>query len=210
MLNKRVFMVEGCDRTGKSTFIEILSKKLITEGKTPYIFRLMGPNKFENINFSNNDKSLIQLAKFDEAYNIINTMLDQNKTAVIILDRCHFGELVWSFYWNRAGIFTEYLESNEFYQKHKNFFDKCVYIDYFISNLDILEKRIKDSKEDTDIFTINNMTIKDNIQGVYALYEDVNNVVKNKFNISYASYDNINSLSEVENFATHLINIYIK
>jgi thymidylate kinase len=210
MHNKRVIMVEGCDRTGKSTFIEILSKKLIAEGKTPFIFRLMGPNIFKCLDFNNNDLSLIQLAKFDEAYNMINTMLKQNMNTIVILDRCHFGELTWAYYWNRQGKFTEFLESNDFYIKHKELFDKSVYINYFISKLNILENRIKDSEEDTNIFTINNMSIKDNIQGVYALYEDVNYTVKHKFNMSFAEYDNINDLSEVEKFANHIIDMYIK
>ena len=208
MNNKRIIMVEGCDRTGKSTFINILSKKLIAKGKNPFIFRLMGPNIFNCLSFNNDELSLIQIAKFDEAYNMINTMLQQNMNTVIILDRCHFGELVWAYYWNRNGKYTDFLKSQEFYNKHEQMFNKCLYVNYYISDLNLLENRILESKEDYNIFTINNKSIKENINEVYLLYENVNDIIKNKFNIEFISYDNIKSLNDVEKFANHIINIY--
>lgn len=209
MFNKRIIMIEGCDRTGKSTFISILTKKLIEKGKIPLVFHLIGPSKFQNLTFNNDDKSLIQLAKFDDEYTIFDQMLNQNKNLIIILDRTHFGDYVWSSYWNREGKYTNYAISKELANKHKNIFDQSLYIDYYISDSNILESRILESQEDINIFTINNKSIKENINLVYALYEKLKNVVINDFNISYESFNNINDLNNVENFANTLISKYI-
>lgn len=198
-------MIEGCDRTGKSTFISLLENKLKAEGKIPIIFHLMGPTKFENLEFNNDDKSLIQLTKFNDEYDLIREMLNANENIVIILDRTSFGEYVWSSYWCREGKYTEYTWSQEFINRHKDLFDQTTYIYYYISNLHTLEARIKESPEDTKIFTQFNMPIKSNIMGVYSLYEDLNDIIR-KNNIDYMEYDNIGPLSDVQEFVKEVFN----
>lgn len=198
-MNKRIIMIEGCDRTGKSTFISLLENKLKSEGKIPIIFHLMGPTKFKGLKFNNDDKSLIQLAKFNDEYNLIREMLKANENIVIILDRTSFGEYVWSSYWNREGKYTEYTWSKEFIESHKDLFDQTLYIYYFISQLHILEQRIAESPEDVQIFTQYNMPIKTNIMGVYSLYEDLNSIIR-KNNIAYQEYDNIGTLTDVQEY----------
>ena len=69
----RIIMLEGCDRTGKSTFINYLEDKLRNKGYIPIIFHLMGPTKFQGFQFNNDDKSLIQLSKFNDEYDLILT-----------------------------------------------------------------------------------------------------------------------------------------
>lgn len=198
-------MIEGCDRTGKSTFISLLERKLKSEGKIPIIFHLMGPTKFENLEFNNDDKSLIQLAKFNDEYDLIREMLNANENIVIILDRTSFGEYVWSSYWNREGKYTNYTWSQEFINRHKDLFEQTTYIYYYISNLRILEARIKESPEDTKIFTQYDLPIKTNIMGVYSLYEDLNSIIKDN-NIDYIEYDNIGPLNDVQDFVEDFYN----
>jgi thymidylate kinase len=204
-MNKRIIMIEGCDRTGKSTFISLLENKLKSEGKIPIIFHLMGPTKFKSLEFNNDDKSLIQLAKFNDEYNLIREMLKANENIVIILDRTSFGEYVWSSYWNREGKYTEYTWSKEFIEPHKDLFDQTLYIYYYISQLHILEQRISESPEDVQIFTQYNMPIKTNIMGVYSLYEDLNSIIR-KNNIAYQEYDNIGTLIDVQEYVDKVYN----
>ncbi len=145
----RIIMLEGCDRTGKSTFIGYLEDELRHKGYIPITFHLMGPTKFQGFQFDNDDKSLIQLAKFNDEYDLIFEMLKSDERIIIILDRTSFGEFI---------------------EKHRKLMDISVYIEYYMSDIDTLEKRIKDSEEDTKIFTINNHSIRENIQYVYDLY----------------------------------------
>lgn len=209
-MDKRIIILEGCDRTGKSTFIEYLANNLKKLGKTVLIFHLLGPTKFQNLSFNNDDKSLIQLAKFDDEYTKFEEMLNNNNNLIIILDRSHFSEIVWATYWNRTGKYTNYLISQEFINKHKNFFDKSIYIDYIISDINILSKRIEESQEDTSIFTINNKSIKENINIALSLYTSIKPIITNKFNIPYEQFDNVGSLSDVENYSLNIINKYLK
>lgn len=174
----RIIMLEGCDRTGKSTFIGYLEDELRHKGYIPITFHLMGPTKFQGFQFDNDDKSLIQLAKFNDEYDLIFEMLKSDERIIIILDRTSFGEFIWTKYWNRTGRYTDYVTSSEFIEKHRKLMDISVYIEYYMSDIDTLEKRIKDSEEDTKIFTINNHSIRENIQYVYDLYEDLEKIVK--------------------------------
>ena len=50
-------MLEGCDRTGKSTFIHFLEEKIKENGYIPIVFHLMGPNKFQGFTFNNDEKN---------------------------------------------------------------------------------------------------------------------------------------------------------
>lgn len=184
----RIIMLEGCDRTGKSTFINYLEEKLRDKGYIPIVFHLMGPTKFQGFQFNNDDKSLIQLAKFNDEYDLIFEILKSNEKIIIILDRTSFGEFIWTKYWNRIGKYTDYVTSSEFIEKHRKLMDISVYIEYYMSNIDALEKRILDSEEDTKIFTINNKTIKENIQYVYDLYDELADIVK-KNGIKYMKFD---------------------
>jgi thymidylate kinase len=178
-LEKRIIIFEGCDRTGKSTFIEKLKNFLVNEhGKHVFVFHLMGPTKFENLAFDNDDKSLIQLAKFNDEYDFIREILNEDKNNHIILDRSSFGEYIWTRYWKRSGKYSDYVTSNEFIKRHLDLFKQTLYIDYYMSDLNILEKRILDSEEDTNIFTIDDKSIKENIQYVYDLYEELAKIVK--------------------------------
>ena len=154
----RIIMLEGCDRTGKSTFINYLEEKLRDKGYIPIVFHLMGPTKFQGFQFNNDDKSLIQLAKFNDEYDLIFEMLKSDQRIIIILDRTSFGEFIWTKYWNRTGKYTDYVTSSEFIEKHRKLMDISVYIEYYMSNIDALEKRILDSEEDTKIFTTYNKT----------------------------------------------------
>lgn len=203
----RIIMLEGCDRTGKSTFINYLEEKLRDKGYIPIVFHLMGPTKFQGFQFNNDDKSLIQLAKFNDEYDLIFEMLKSDQRIIIILDRTSFGEFIWTKYWNRTGKYTDYVTSSEFIEKHRKLMDISVYIEYYMSNIDALEKRILDSEEDTKIFTINNKTIKENIQYVYDLYDELADIVK-KNGIKYMKFDSsqFRSFIDVKEFL-HDINL---
>lgn len=203
----RIIMLEGCDRTGKSTFINYLEEKLRDKGYIPIVFHLMGPTKFQGFQFDNDDKSLIQLAKFNDEYDLIFEMLKSDQRIIIILDRTSFGEFIWTKYWNRTGKYTDYVTSSEFIEKHRKLMDISVYIEYYMSNIDALEKRILDSEEDTKIFTINNKTIKENIQYVYDLYDELADIVKKK-GIKYMKFDSsqFRSFIDVKEFL-HDINL---
>lgn len=184
----RIIMLEGCDRTGKSTFINYLECKLKDEGYIPIVFHLMGPTKFQGFQFDNDDKSLIQLSKFNDEYDLMYEMIRSNEKIVIILDRTSFGEFIWTKYWKRTGKYSDYVTSDEFIEKHRKLMDVSIYIEYYMSDIEILEKRIKDSIEDTKIFTIENRSIKENIQYVYDLYKDLEQIIK-KNGIKYEKID---------------------
>ena len=69
--------------------------------------------------------------------------------------------------------------------------NKSIYIEYYMSDIDALEERIKASEEDTKIFTINNKSIKENIQYVYDLYADLEKIIKDN-QIDYLKIDSSN------------------
>ncbi len=92
----RIVMLEGCDRTGKSTFIHFLEEKIKENGYIPIFFHLMGPTKFQGFTFNNDEKSLIQLSKFNDEYDLINEMLNSDDRIISILDRTSFGEFIWT------------------------------------------------------------------------------------------------------------------
>lgn len=189
---------------GKSTFISYLENALRRNDYIPITFHLMGPTKFQGFQFSNDDKSLIQLSKFNDEYDLIFEMLKSDERIVIILDRTSFGEFIWTKYWNRTGKYTDYVTSNEFIEKHRKLMDMSVYIEYYMSDIDLLEKRIIESEEDTKIFTINDKSIKENIQYVYDLYEDLSKIIK-KYNIKYIKIDSskFKTFSETKNFVNN-------
>lgn len=203
-MNKRIIMIEGCDRTGKSTFISYLEEELKKQNKIPLVFHLMGPTKFTNLSFNNDDKSLIQLSKFNDEYDLIREILKANENIVIILDRTAFGEYIWTRYWNRIGKYTEYVNSDNFFNKHLDLFEQTIYIEFFTSDIEKLENRIKESDEDTKIFIQNNLSIKENILYVYKLYADLERIIK-ALNIEYYKFDNNKSLENVLEFAKFII-----
>lgn len=203
----RIVMLEGCDRTGKSSFIGYLEDKIRKEGYIPITFHLMGPTKFQGFQFNNDDKSLIQLAKFNDEYDLIFEMLKSDPRIIIILDRTSFGEFIWTKYWDRTGKYTDYVTSSEFIEKHRKLMDVSIYIEYYMSDIDTLEKRIKDSEEDTKIFTINNHSIRENIQYVYDLYEDLEKIVKSN-RLKYIKIDSskFKTLYDVKEYINDDIN----
>lgn len=177
-IDKRYFMFEGCDRTGKSTFINYLSDELKVRGFNPFILHLMGPTKFDRLTFNNDEKSIIQLAKFNDEYDILREMMSSNNKLKCILDRTSFGEFIWTKYWSRTGKYTDYVTSKAFIQRHQDIMNESVYIYFYMSDLDALERRILESDEDKKIFTIAGRTVKENIKYVYDLYDDLNKLVE--------------------------------
>lgn len=169
---------------GKSTFIKKLEKHLKNAGYIPIVFHLTGPSKFNNYVFSNDDKSLIQLSKFNDEFNLFREILNSNDKIIIILDRTAFGEYIWSKYWNRSGKYTDFVTSNEFIKMYWDLHNLTLYINYYMSDIDELTKRIKESDEDKLIFTIDNKSIEENINYVYDLYEKLDNIIKEN-KISY-------------------------
>jgi hypothetical protein len=71
--------------------------------------------------------------------------------------------------------------------------------------LHILESRIKESPEDVAIFTQYDLPVKTNIMGVYSLYEDLNKIIKDN-SIDYIEYDNVGSITDVQDFVTDIYN----
>ena len=204
----RIIMLEGCDRTGKSTFIHFLEEKIKENGYIPIVFHLMGPTKFQEFTFNNDEKSLIQLSKFNDEYDLINEILKSDDRIVIILDRTSFGEFIWTKYWNRTGKYTDYVTSNEFIEKHRHLMNKSIYIEYYMSDVNALEERIKASEEDTKIFTINNKSIKENIQYVYDLYDDLAKIIKDN-QIDYLKIDssNFKTFEDTKNYIENFISL---
>lgn len=200
-MKNRIYMFEGCDRTGKSTFIKFLKNDFIRIGLNPVIFHLTGPPKFEGLNFTIKEKSLMQLVKFDDEYKLFREILNENINNIIILDRTSFGEYVWSRYWNRIGCYTDYIMSNMFNSKNQDLFDQTKYIYYWMSDVNCLKQRILESPEDEQIFTLNNRTITENIQYVYNMYENLNKMIKSYFN-SYKEIDSsqFKSISDIPKY----------
>lgn len=182
-------MFEGCDRTGKSTFINYLNDELKIRGYHPYVLHLMGPTKFKDLIFNNDDKSLIQLSKFNDEYDIVREMIQCDDKARFIFDRTSFGEYIWTRYWNRTGKYTDYVTSKEFIERHRDLMNDSLYIEFYMSDINELEKRILSSEEDLKIFTINEKTVKENIQYVYDLYSELEKIVK----INHIDYLKIDS-----------------
>ena len=179
--DKKFYMFEGCDRTGKSTFINYLFDELKIRGSNPFILHLMGPTKFQGFQFDNDDKSLIQLAKFNDEDDVLREMMmdkSSGKNLKCILDRTSFGEYIWTRYWSRTGKYTDYVTSPEFIARHRDIMNESVYMYFYMSDIDALERRIFESEEDKKIFTIGGRTIKENIQYVYDLYEELNKLVE--------------------------------
>ena len=202
MNNKRVLMIEGCDRTGKSTFIEMFCEKLKKQGKIPFVFHLMGPTKFSGLTFNNDEKSLIQLSKFEDEYALIEQMIESDERVIVILDRTAFGEYVWSNYWNRRGKYSN--EWPEF--GHEKLLEKTYYITFYLSNLETLANRIEQSEEDVKIFTQRNKSIRENIMYVYDLYDSLNLKIKSMFPmIDMEMYDNSNTLDDLLNYVNQLV-----
>ena len=77
-----------------------------------------------------------------------------------------------------------------------------------MSDIETLEKRIKDSEEDTKIFTINDKSIKENIEYVYNLYNDLSEIVK-KNGIKYMKIDSskFKSFLDVKEYINNEINL---
>lgn len=194
---KRLIIVEGCDRTGKSTFISKLNDKLKELGYIPFVFHLMGPTKFKGLSFNNDDKSLIQLSKFNDELDLFREMINSNEKVIIILDRSHFGEYVWTKYWNRVGKYSDYLFTLEFFNKHKDLFDNMLYINFFMSDIDKLVNRISSFDEDNKIFTDNGKTIKENVEMVYQLFSELLNIVKSN-NIENIEIDNSGTIDDLD------------
>ena len=194
---KRLIVLEGCDRTGKSTFISKLQNEIKRLGYIPFVFHLMGPTKFNGLKFDNDDKSLIQLSKFNDELDLFREMLNSNEKVVIILDRSHFGEYVWTKYWNRVGKYTDYLFTQEFFERHNDLFQNMLYINFYMSNKKALVNRISSFEEDTKIFTDNGQTILDNVKYVYQLFSELLKIVKRN-NISNIDIDNSGSIDELD------------
>lgn len=203
---KRLIVVEGCDRTGKSTFISKLSDKLKEMNYIPFVFHLMGPTKFKGLTFNNDDKSLIQLSKFNDELDLFREMLNSNEKVVIILDRSHFGEYVWTRYWNRVGKYTDYLFTDEFFNKHKDLFDNMLYINFFMSDIDKLADRINSFEEDKKIFTENGKSVIENITYVYELFDKLLEIVK-KYNIKNINLDNSLTLEHLNVLVNDTLNL---
>ncbi len=194
---RRIIVVEGCDRTGKSTFISKLDLKLRDKGYFPVIFHLMGPTKFDSLKFDNDDKSLIQLAKFNDEYDLFREILNANSRNIIILDRSHFGEYVWTRYWNRVGKYTNYLFSEEFFNRHKDLFDNMLYINFFMSDINKLADRINSFEEDKRIFTENGKSVLENISDVYKMFNELLDIVK-EHQIKNISLDNNSTIEYLD------------
>lgn len=194
---RRIIVVEGCDRTGKSTFILKLDLKLRDKGYFPVVFHLMGPTKFDSLKFDNDDKSLIQLAKFNDEYDLFREILNANSRNIIILDRSHFGEYVWTRYWNRVGKYTDYLFTDEFFNRHKDLFDNMLYINFFMSDINKLADRINLFEEDKRIFTENGKSVLENISDVYKMFNELLDIVK-EHQIKNISLDNNSTIEYLD------------
>jgi len=188
-IDYKIYMFEGCDRTGKSTFIDFLKTTLIEKGYHPFVFHLMGPPKFNgDFVLDNDEKSLAQLSKFNDEYDLIREMLNTDDKCKIILDRTSFGEYIWTKYWQRHGMFTDYTTSSQFIEQHRDLMDESIYIDFWMSDIYKLTRRIEESPEDTKIFTIEERSIEANIKYVYAMYEDLAKIIKDN-KIDYMKID---------------------
>lgn len=193
----RIFFLEGCDRTGKSTFAKNLCEALKKIGKKPIIYHMTGPSKYSSsLEFSTDEKSLIQLAKFDEDFNMMRQMIEADKDIIFILDRSQFGEYVWSQYFDRHGKFTNFNCSEEFYKRHADILNKSLYISYVMSDMDKLIDRILVSGEDIKNYTKDpsiivdiNSEIKKNITSILTRFSDLNDFVKNDLHMRWIEID---------------------
>lgn len=116
-------------------------------------------------------------------------MIHCDDKARFIFDRTSFGEYIWTRYWSRAGEYTDYVTSNEFIERHRDLLDMSIYIDFYMSDIEALEKRIISSEEDLKIFTINNRSVRENIQYVYDLYDELDSSIIKANGIDYMKID---------------------
>lgn len=148
--NNRIFFIEGLDRTGKSTFAKNLEAAMRRIGKKPILYHMSGPSEYKGLDgkFTSDEKSLIQLAKFDEDFKMIESALKADEDIIFILDRSQFGERVWSEMFSREGKYTQYNISSQFYLRYSSLLKNSLYIDFQMSDIKKLKERYFDSPED--------------------------------------------------------------
>ena len=189
----RIFILEGCDRTGKSTFANNLAKALKNLGRKPVIYHMSGPSRLnKNFEYSSDDKSLIQMTKFDEDFNMMKALLKADKDIVFILDRSQFGEYVWSNLFGREGKYTAFNCSSEFYRRHIDILEQSLYISYKMSDIDELERRITSSSEDKVNFSMMGGTsenVHDTLSRILKRFNELDDFVKNVLKLKWMEID---------------------
>lgn len=171
MPKNRIFIFDGCDRTGKTTYVGAFLEALREKGLLPVKFHLLGPMKFGGLRFNDDENSLSQLAKFSDEYDLFRQLLEQVPNSAVVLDRSAFSEFVWAVYWRRQGKYTPTVNSDEFFEKHSDLMAQTCYVNYYMSDIPALATRIRKSPEDNRIYTWNGKSVEENISDVYALFD---------------------------------------
>ncbi len=114
-----VIIVEGPDRTGKTTQIAKMKEHYEAQGKSVQVIHYESIKKDEG--FKYNAKILQQMSRvrYDDMLNLANTFAEDDKT-VLIFDRAHLGELVYAPLFRKYG--GEYVFNLE--DKYPTFLEK--------------------------------------------------------------------------------------
>ena len=158
MKKNPIIVFEGLDRVGKGSHISALTK-ILEELEVNYLtFHCEGPDS--KIAKSTQERIYYQLFTF---YNQLKSLSAIQKTK-IIFDRSLFGEAVWSKYYNRLlkeelcqydinqnylGYVVETIMNTDVYKELQ---DRMIVV-FLDGDQDIVAKRIKESEEDTRVYT---------------------------------------------------------
>lgn len=99
-------IIEGVDATGKSTQIQLIENELEKRGKAVHIVH------YSNIKYTKNNSKIknASMIRYREMFNLMKKTDDLN---VIIFDRAHIGESIYSpIYRNYSGDFVFDFEKN--------------------------------------------------------------------------------------------------
>lgn len=153
-----IIIFEGLDRVGKGSHIDKFTKILEELDSNYLIFHCEGPDS--KIAKSTQERIYYQLFTF---YNQLKSLSVIQKSK-IIFDRSFFGEAVWSKYYNRLlkedlcqydinqnylGYVVETIMNTDAYKE----LQERMIVVFLDGNEDIVAKRIKESEEDTRVYT---------------------------------------------------------
>lgn len=90
-----VIIVEGPDRTGKSTQIAKMKAKYEAEGKSVQVIHYESIKKDEGLKYKPWILQQMSKVRYDDMLNLANTYANDEKS-VLIFDRAHLGELIYA------------------------------------------------------------------------------------------------------------------
>ncbi len=207
-MNIPIIIFEGSDRIGKgehiSRLIDLYNYSFFTKWKT---YHCEGPDR--KIAINKNEQIYYQLFTF---YNQLKEIQELNKP--IIFDRSFLGEDVWSLYYNR---YTEIRNTNDFGFVTNRIINSDVFnkikenliVIFLYGDNNIISERIKNSEEDTRIYTnFCKMNIDENVQFIQNQFKILENNCKN-IGLNTLNFKS-NTIDDINNNVKQIIKILKK